>query len=78
MRKLLKKNATKRAKLIAYEVQILRKKIWSFCGNLTLDCGTITCHNELSFLLIYQKKQKERINEDRKACGLTIHVCMAE
>ena len=44
--------------------QILRKKIWSFCGNLTLDCGTITCHNELSFLLIYQKKQKERINDN--------------
>ena len=42
--------------------------MWSFRENPTLDSGTITCHNELSFLSIYQKKPKESMvrAENRK------------
>ena len=58
----------------------LGKKIWSFRENPTLDSGT-SSHDELSFCLFIKRNQKKESMvraEDRKTCGLTIHVCMAE
>ena len=63
LRKLRQKHSAKAHKMYCD----LCAKIWSFRENPTLDSGT-TCHNELSFLFIYQKKPKESMvrAENRK------------